>query len=138
MEEKTILLLRGLPGNGKSSFAEFLKTYTHHTVICCADDFFTDEKGNYNFDATKLYLAHTKCQEKFKDALDSKLTNLIIVANTSTRQKDVNFYRDLAIEKGNRVFVITIENWHNGIDSHNVPKDTIENMKTQLRQSIKL
>ncbi len=157
--EKTIIILRSVPGSGKSTFAEFLKSLggiwgPGAIVICCADDFFTDAEGNYNFDTTKLFLAHTKCQEKFKDAIDimNRQARVIIVANTNTREKDVNQYKKFVEEEKNKewtyqyrkpsvtykVFVLTVENWHNGVDSHNVPKDTIENMKTQLRQSIKL
>jgi deoxyadenosine/deoxycytidine kinase len=131
--EKTIIILRSVSGAGKSSFAEFLKNlsmYGHFdTEICCADDFFTDENGNYNFDATKLHLAHTECQEKFERAI--ALTNhdvrLVIVANTNTKEKDVNHYKKLVEEakehwsyqnkKPNvtyKVFVLTVENWHQG------------------------
>ena len=156
--EKTIILLRACPGAGKSSLAEFVKNLTSHygpngTVICCADDFFTDENGNYNFDSNKLYSAHIKCQEKFKDAVSllNRETLVIIVANTNTREKDINLYKKFVEEakedwpymnkKPNttyKTFVLVVENWHNGKDVHNVPKETIENMKIQLRQSIKL
>ena len=52
---KELFLLRGLPGSGKSTFANFV---WNEYAICEADKFFYDKEGNYNFDATKIKQAH--------------------------------------------------------------------------------
>lgn len=139
---KTVIILRGVPGNGKSTVADYIETLavtssSRSATICCADDYFIDDNGDYVYDRNKIHLAHEWCQKLFKCSLDIA-DDLIIVANTSTREKDVNTYRNMAIEYGYIVFVMTVENWHNGKDVHNVPEDVKDNMRNQLKQSIKL
>lgn len=135
---KVVYILRGIPGNGKSTLAEQLVTNSKtSSVICCADDYFTNLDGNYNWDAEKIGSAHKWCFNLFDENIKDQ-TETIIVANTSTRETDVNKYRNHAIENGYMVFVLTIENWHNGVNTHNVPNETLEKMRTQLKNSIKL
>lgn len=138
--KKTVIILRAVPGSGKSTFADYLK-YIYkgitNPIICCADDYFMVD-GEYKFDFAKLGAAHTMCFNKFVNAIESEFCQLIIVANTSTRESDVNRYRNVAIANDCMVFVITLENWHNGMDVHNVPEEAKENMKKQLLASIKL
>jgi len=61
MIPKVLTLVRGLPGSGKSTFANFI---WNDYAICEADKFFTDKEGNYNFDASKLKEAHKWCKEQ--------------------------------------------------------------------------
>lgn len=135
---KIVYLMRGLPGNGKSTLAEMLTDTTKSSVICCADDYFTDiETGEYNWSAEKIGSAHMWCQNLFKESLADGV-EIIVVANTNTTTKDVNTYRKLAIEAGYMVFVLTVENWHDGMDIHNVPEEVKDKMRKALINSIKL
>lgn len=140
MEDYTVIILRGVPGSGKSSVAEYLNNIgiksSISSVIFCADDYFTDIDGNYNFDRDKLHLAHSTCKHKFITSLN--VINQIIVANTSTNSSDVSWYRNKATTAGYKVIVLTVENWHNGNDIHNVPEEAKMKMKEQLIKSIKL
>lgn len=138
---KTVIILRACSGAGKSTIADYIHNLTilsrKEATICCADDYFTDEKGNYNWDGAKINAAHVWCQQKFNVAL-AELVDTIIVSNTNTRESDVNHYHTIAIQHGYKVFVLTVENWHNGKDVHNVPDAAKTKMKEQLKQSIKL
>lgn len=140
MDDYTLIILRGCPGSGKSSVASYLDNLSllnkRSSVICCADDYFTNSIGNYNFDVSKLHVAHNTCKHKFFTSLN--IVQQIIVANTSTNTSDVNWYRNKAIESGYKVIVLTVENWHAGNDIHNVPEITKNKMKQQLIKSIKL
>lgn len=136
---KTVIILRGVPSSGKSSFAGYIENWMiNPVVVCCADDYFTDENGNYNFDHTKLGEAHDYCYSKYINAVNDYDIQTVIVANTNTREQDVNKYRNYAVENNVRVFVLTMENWHNGQDIHNVSNETKSKMKEQLRNSIRL
>lgn len=135
--KKTVYILRGCPGNGKSTLAEELCASNNSSVICSADDYFTDLDGNYNWVADQIGSAHKWCFNLFEENIKDE-TEIIVIANTNTRERDVNIYRNYAIENGYKVFVMTVENWHNGVNVHNVPLETIDKMKEQLKSSIKL
>ena len=134
---KNVYILRAVPGAGKSKLADELVSGKESSIICCADDYFTDADGNYLWYPEGLYPAHKWCQELFAENLADG-TETIVVANTNTREKDVNAYRKLAIEAGYTVFVLTVENWHNGMDVHNVPEEAKEKMREQIKNSQKL
>ena len=55
--EKRLILVRGIPGSGKSTFARSLGGVHYE-----ADMFFLDEMSNYVFDVTKIKDAHSWCQ----------------------------------------------------------------------------
>ena len=131
---KVCIILRGVPGSGKSTLAEYL-AQVGEGVICTADDFFTDEYGNYNFDAKRLFVAHRVCMEKFMNAID-KGEPLVIVANTSTRESEFSNYESSSRNKGYLVFSLIVENRHGGVNTHGVPDDKIETMRQ--RMNIKL
>lgn len=56
----------------------------------------------------------------------------VIVANTSTTEKELHPYYDLANKYGFEVFSIIVENRHNGINEHNVPEETLEKMRNRF------
>ena len=42
---KVLLILRGLPGSGKSTLVQMLIAAMHYTpVVCCADDYMVRER----------------------------------------------------------------------------------------------
>ena len=128
--EKTITICRGIPGSGKSTFAKTLGG-----IHIEADQYFVDVDGNYNFDGSKIKNAHAWC-------LDNVKTNMaaggdkIVVSNTFTQEWEFQPYLELAKEYGYKTFTIIVENYHGGINQHNVPEDKIEQMKNRF--SIKL
>ena len=76
---KTLYIIRGLPGSGKSTLGESgiaVKSYS-------ADDWFTDKEGNYNFNPMELPQAHEDCQARVLGAMLSEYET-IAVCNTSS------------------------------------------------------
>lgn len=62
-EEKSLILLRGLPGAGKSRLAKLLSENGKYPVFS-VDDYFTDSKTQeYNFDYKKNHLAYKHCED---------------------------------------------------------------------------
>jgi len=132
---KALILLRGLPGSGKSSFAEFM--WTKH-VIFEADTYFYDEDGNYNFDSSKLSEAHKWCQSQVEQAMRDNMQNSqyysdIVVSNTSTTEKELQPYIDLANKYDYIVISLIVENRHGNKSVHNVPEETIEKMRKRFQ-----
>lgn len=135
--DKICYILRAISGAGKSTLAEYLVSGSKSSVICSADDFLTDENGNYNWDQDTVGIAHVWCKNLFKENLEDN-TEIIVISNTNVTNKDVNYYRKRAIEYGYLVFVLVVENRHDGNNIHNVPDATKIIMKQKLMKSIKL
>ena len=129
--EKILILVRGLPGCGKSTFAELL---ADRKYICTADDYFMKE-GKYIWNKLDIGTAHRVCQIKCKELMQIK-TPRIVVANTSTTKKELKSYYDLAIAYGYKVFSVIVENRLNTVNVHNVPEETIINMKKRFDISL--
>ena len=132
--DKVLILLRGLPGSGKSSFANLIWA---SQVICEADQFFYDKEGNYNFDVTKLGQAHKACQEKVETFMKDNQNNHqfypeIVVSNTSTTEKELQPYLDLALKYGYTVVSLIVENRHGGKNIHGVPDEKLEAMRNRF------
>ena len=129
------IILKGTSGSGKSSFAELI---AQPSVICTADDWFVNDKGNYNFDATKLGLAHGACREKFDIALSDESVQNIVIANTNVKPQDYQYYVDRAEKAGLRVFHVVLEKRHDGKNTHNVPDETLQRQHKTLCDNLKL
>ena len=132
---KILTLVRGLPGSGKSTFANFI---WNDYAICEADKFFYDKEGNYNFDATKLKLAHVWCFNQVRTRMEDNKLNPqfypeIVVSNTFTQEWEMEKYYELAEEYGYKVFSIIVENRHGGVNQHGVPADKLEQMKNRFQ-----
>jgi len=128
--KKDLIIIRGIPGSGKNTFAELLGP-----AICTADDYFMDINGNYNFRREGLGRAHAWCQRKCELFMKRCITPTI-VANTSTTEKELKPYILMAEKYGYRVFSVIVENRHFGKNLHDVPEVSLNQMKERF--SIKL
>lgn len=129
-----LYLIRGVPGSGKSAFAQQMKRSGMVSQVFEADHYITDKQGNYQFDATRLGAAHGWCQDRAEMYLLNGQD--VAVSNTSTTEKEVEIYRKIAEDAGARFVSIILENRHGGENVHGVPVDKIQQMKNRF--SIKL
>jgi NEDD4-binding protein 2 len=131
---RTLIILRGLPGSGKSTFAN----YMFSNNIFEADKYFYDEDGTYNFDVTKLHAAHKWCQLRVEHAMEDNLESNgqyfseIVVSNTSTTEKELEPYLKLAEKYDYKVVSLIVENRHGNKSVHNVPNETMEKMRNRF------
>lgn len=126
---KYLILIRGIPGSGKTSFA---KTIWSDYVIVEADKFF-EKDGEYKFDPTKLKDAHQWCKDTVEQFMkDNELNHQfypeIVVSNTFTQEWEMQPYIDLANKYGYKIFSLIVENRHGNKSVHNVPDETIQKM----------
>ena len=132
---KILYLLRGLPGSGKSSVAKSLmNAQTGHVE---ADMFFMDNKGNYNFDVSKLEEAHKWCQKQVDGYMSPYGYNTVIVSNTFTQEWEMKPYYELAEKYDFVVFSLIVENRHGGINEHNVPEETLAKMENRFQVKLR-
>ncbi len=133
-----LLIIRGLPGSGKSIFAKSILNvsndcalvsksfnniiYTHHYEA----DMFFENDGIYNFQRKFVSFAHDWCYTNvIKSLLDGNNT---IVSNTFVKFWELSKYIDLL--KLLPELKIEIVELYTQFDSiHNVPTDTILKMK---------
>ena len=128
--EKTLYLVRGLPGSGKSTFAKSLGG-THFE----SDMFFmVDEE--YKFDASKIKDAHQWCQNSVHNAMilntTANLNDVIVVSNTFTQEWEMKPYFEMADQFDYKVFSIVVENRHGGINQHDVPEEVLTKMRDRF------
>jgi energy-coupling factor transporter ATP-binding protein EcfA2 len=124
---KTIILLRGLPGSGKTTLAKSLAG-----LHIEADMYFIDkETGEYKFDGSKLKYAHGWCQDVVEHWMNDGIER-IIVSNTFTQEWEMEAYYILAKSYGYVVHSVIVENRHGGVNQHGVPADKLEEMKNRF------
>jgi len=127
---KTLYIVRGVPGSGKSTFAKSIGG-----IHIEADQFFMMD-GKYNFDITKIKLAHKYCQNQTEAWMKTDGTQVnndkIVVSNTFTQEWEMEPYFKLAEKYGYRTFSLIVENRHGGVNEHGVPEDKLELMKNRF------
>lgn len=126
---KQLILVRGIPGSGKSTFAQTLGGKHIET------DMFFNIDGDYHFDGSQLKRAHNWCRTIVCGWM-SDGEDKIVVSNTFSMDWEMQEYFDMAKEFGYQVFSIIMENRHDNVNTHQVPNEVIEKMR--LRFEIKL
>ena len=131
-----VIILRGVQGAGKSTFAELLQQTMPNAVICSADDYFMQD-GVYKFYAALLPDAHRYCRLYFLDSIAHKVET-IIVDNTNATEKELQWYVDKAKEEGYRVTSLVVENRHGSNSVHNVPEESRKRTADRIKGSLRL
>ena len=129
-EMKTVTVLRGISGSGKSTYTA---KHFPDAVVCSADYYF-GHGNNYNFNASKLGAAHYQCFELFQAAVNSGKPN-IVLDNTNTMLKEFKRYIEYAEKHGYKVNVVRLV-----VDPkvaakrnvHNVPQDKVQAMQDRF------
>ena len=133
---RTLILLRGVPGAGKSTVANAI---WNEYAVCEADKYFIDkETREYRFDATKLKDAHEWCRSqveiRMKDnQVNSQFYPEIVVSNTFTQEWEMQAYFDLAKRYDYAVISLIVENRHGGENVHGVPADKVQAMRDRFQ-----
>jgi predicted kinase len=125
---KTLYIIRGASGSGKSTIAGYLINALDNSISISADDYFDTDSG-YKFDSIKLPAAHSYSQGCVTSAMHQGYNN-IIVHNTFTRQWELQPYRDLAAQYGYTVFEIICNNKFQNV--HNVPADAVNKQRERF------
>lgn len=135
---KTLILLRGLPGSGKSTVAEMLSEWNF-----AADNYPGLYDGGFHMEL--LGKAHQWCLDSVELAMEdadgkqdsskgghAKAGVPLVVHNTLTTERELKPYYDLAAKYGYRVVSMIVENRHGSESVHNVPDETLQRMRDRF------
>lgn len=148
MKDPTVIILRGLPGAGKSTYAE---AYEDPFVVS-ADNFPGLYDENMQIDFSKLGRAHEWCFRKFCLALDKavgyrdcewaagSVPTEIVVDNTNVKISELAPYYAYARRHRMHVYIVHVQSEASlealaSRNTHNVPLKTIERMKNSWEPS---
>lgn len=141
---KKLILMRGLPGSGKSTEAQARATAhmiaSGKSVAICSTDDYHMQDGKYVFQQENLGKFHILNQRLVADLMELEV-ELIIVDNTNIRYRDMTSYTLSAREYDYKVEEVIIGeaelksehadsyiNWCAEHNTHDVPKAVIERM----------
>lgn len=118
-----LYLVRGLPGSGKTTFANTIGAEIDARVYE-ADQWMVNSDGVYEYNPSHLQYCHRMCLSHTRASLLREES--VIVANTFTRIWEMQSYFDLAHELDIPCEVFVCPKVHPNI--HRVPEETIKRM----------
>lgn len=139
-----VYIMRGLPGAGKSTKVKQLaEEFAEDYVYCSADSYF-EKSDKYEFDRSKLWLAHKKCWDDFVWGVSVSPERYVIVDNTNTTFKEYQKYVDFA--KSYKWKVIIVDLYDGGLtdieltirNKHGVPLEAIQRMRARYERDLKM
>jgi len=141
-----VLIMRGPPGSGKSSFINAIMSvpgdplgsmaegnlgYDRHDMVVISIDKYLTVNGKYHYSKDRVTAAYKQCMADF-DRVIQRRPPMIIVDNTNTYKDHYKFYVSTAKQYGYAVFTVTAEGWD--VEEcvkrnvHNVPADVVRRM----------
>jgi predicted kinase len=128
-----LYLVRGLPGSGKSTFAQELaggldcNHFEHDKYL------YTDE-GEYLWTEKRMAYAYRQCLRDTEETMADG--EPVVVSNVFPTSKSLKNYRKLAEKYGYRVTYIVVENRRGGTNIHDVPQEALDNMREAFQVSL--
>ena len=117
-----LVLVRGLPGSGKSTYAE--EKYPFHTCFE-ADMWHVDKDGKYKFEVDEISRAHSWVQRNTEYNLRKEKN--VVVSNTTISLSQVAVYLEIARRTKSVLTVIDLKTDYGNI--HGVPEEVMEKMR---------
>lgn len=119
-----LVLIRGLPGSGKSTYAKRIGCY--HVEA----DMYHCKDGEYIFDSARARLAHNWCQKSALFAMEQGMD--VAVSNTFTQKWEIQPYLDMAAKTGHKVKIVRMTKEYRTV--HGVPTETMQKMRERFEK----
>lgn len=128
---KNLVIIRGLPGAGKTTLAKILAEEKY--PVFSIDDYFTNpQTGEYQFDFSKNHLAYKACEQSVENAMQKNATK-IFVHNVFSMLWEMKPYFMLAKKYNYCVHVMTVENYHANKNIHQISDTQMQKMAEKFK-----
>ncbi len=125
---KEFVVVRGVPGCGKTTFAEMIAG--SNGQVFETDEYFETDHG-YDFDPSKLGEAHEWCRNQVEKAMQDGVQTVVLANTSSCVWEFIDYYR-MAAENGYRAHSVIKENRHGGDSEHGVPDSVCNKMENRF------
>lgn len=128
---KRVLIMRGIPGSGKTTEANRWASMVPDAVTVSADHYMFADGQDFEFD--RLLKCHELCMQDYSAAL--KHAPLVIVDNTNTKFSDIIYYVQQAERFGYDFTILQVHcspkvAFKRGL--HNVPLEALKAMAARI------
>lgn len=123
-----LVLVRGVSGSGKSTFAQELVESNPDICHYEADMWMVDQEGNYLFNPKMLSVVHGECQRHTKKSLEEG--KIVVVSNTFTQVWEMKPYIEMAEELGVVVIINRMTGSYKNV--HGVPDHVVKVMEDRF------
>ena len=127
--KQELLLIRGIPGSGKSTIAKTYEAYKHFE----ADMYFIDNEM-YRFNHKLLTASHEWCQEQTRKALVAG--HSVVVSNTFIKLWEMRRYEVMAKQLSIPLRVIVARGKYKSI--HDIKPEKINQMRRNFEPLVRI
>lgn len=125
---KEIILVRGLPGAGKTTYARQIRSEMPEATMHVEADMWFETSTGYEFERTNLTIAHQWCVAQTENAVRKNV--IPVVANTFTLRSECAPYYTIADKYDIPVKLVTVTGEFDNI--HGTPEEIIAMMKERF------
>lgn len=125
--ELKLILIRGVSGSGKTTYAKKLMEKDPSLSHYEADMFFYDSDGNYHFNPKQLKNAHNWCLNNTEKDLNNGKS--VIVSNTFTQKWEIQPYIELGKKYNAEIIIKKATGNYQSV--HGVPPEALERMRSR-------
>lgn len=123
--KQRLVIVRGIPGSGKTTYAKTLGIVNHYEA-----DMYFDLYNGGQFDPKKLKLAHEWCQNNVRYALT--VGTDVVVSNTFTQKWEMEPYLKMAEEFDITPEIVVCRGNYQNV--HGVPPEKVKQMADRFEE----